>query len=270
MTKILISSFALILFLSTSMMALNPSKEYKYTPDKFGMNFKEEKIKTSDNATLNAWFFENSKITTNWMVISGSGDGNMADNLELVNSFLSTGYNVVTYDYRGYGSSSEFKIDPDLYIYPQFITDLNAVLDHLRKTRSIAKFDLYGLNIGAGLSIGVGANRVETKRIIADGPWHNLEGMKKKIKDQFAKDILLPFGFDKNFEPMYAMDKPKSRLLGLMIIISDQDPLISMNEIKTIKGVTDTYVVRNSTANDQNFSTDKNEYFNRISKFLSK
>jgi pimeloyl-ACP methyl ester carboxylesterase len=76
------------------------------------------------------------------VVISGSGDGNMADNLEIVNSFLSAGYNVATYDYRGYGASSDFKIDPDLYIYPQFITDLNAVLDHLRKSRAITKFDL--------------------------------------------------------------------------------------------------------------------------------
>src|SRR5574338_533968 len=109
----------LLIFASLVTHALNPSREYKVTPDKFGMQYKEEKIKTPDGAVLNAWFFEQSKKTTNWVVISGSGDGNMADHLEIVNSFLSSGVNVATYDYRGYGSSSEFKIDPDLFIYPQ-------------------------------------------------------------------------------------------------------------------------------------------------------
>ena len=104
---------ALVIMFSNAAKALNPSAEYKVTPDKFGMQYKEEKVKTTDGAVLNAWFFENAKKNPNWIVISGSGDGNMADNLEIVNSFLSAGYNVATYDYRGYGKSSEFKIDPD-------------------------------------------------------------------------------------------------------------------------------------------------------------
>lgn len=270
MTKKTIFSitYLIFFFLSSGAFALNPVKEYKVTPDKFGMKFKEEKVKTSDDVILNAWFFENSKKTTNWIIISGSGDGNMADNLEITNSFLSAGYNVVTYDYRGYGASSDFKIDADLYIYPQFITDLNAVLDYLRKSRAITKFDLYGTNIGAGLSIGVGANRSETRKIIADGPWTTLEYMKKKIKDKLAKDVNLPFGYDKTFEPVYAMEKPKAQIKGLLIIISPQDPLLTPNEMKSIKGVSKTYIVKNSTSNDQNFSIDKNAYFEEIAKFL--
>ncbi len=259
----------LSVFSASTLFALSPSKEYKTTPDKFGMKYKEEKIKTSDDAILNAWFFDNAKKTTNWIVISGSGDGNMADNLELVNSFLSAGYNVATYDYRGYGSSSDFTIDPDLYIYPQFITDLTSVLDYLRKSRAITKFDLYGQNIGAGLSIGVGANRAETKKIIADGPWTGLENMKKKIKEKLSKDVNMPFGYDKTYEPMYAMEKPKAQIKGLMVIVSPQDPLLGPNDIKLIKGVTKTYIVKASPSNDQNFATDKNAYFEEVSRFLT-
>jgi pimeloyl-ACP methyl ester carboxylesterase len=249
-------------------LSLNPSREYAVTPDKYGMNYKEEQVKTQDGASLNAWFFENAKKSPNWIVISGSGDGNMADNLEIVNAFLSAGYNVVTYDYRGYGKSSEFKIDPDLYIYPQFITDLNAVLDYLRKSRAITKFDLFGLNIGAGLSIGVGANRTETKKIIADGPWTSLEGMKSRIKSKSGKEPVMPFGFDKNHEPVYAFDKPKGGPKSLMVIVSSKDPLVGPTEIKTIKGVTEVYVVKESATNQENFSSNKDLYFQKISKFL--
>lgn len=271
MKKIILKSVLVLLALiySLPMLALSPTQEYKVTPDKFGMQYKEEKIKTTDGAMLNAWFFENSRKSINWVVVSGSGDGNMADNLEIVNSFLSAGYNVVTYDYRGYGTSSDFKIDADLFIYPQFITDLNAVLDHLRKSRAITKFDLYGLNIGAGLSIGVGANRTETKKIIADGPWTSLEGMKSKIKDKTGKEINMPFGYDKTYEPIYAFEKPKGPLKMLMIIVSAQDPIIGPSDVKSIKGVSEVYVVKNSPSNNENFSTDKNAYFEKISKFLA-
>ena len=260
---------ALVIMFSNAAKALNPSAEYKVTPDKFGMQYKEEKVKTTDGAVLNAWFFENAKKNPNWIVISGSGDGNMADNLEIVNSFLSAGYNVATYDYRGYGKSSEFKIDPDLYIYPQFITDLNCVLDYLRKSRAITKFDLFGLNIGAGLSIGVGANRVEAKRIIADGPWTSLEGMKSRIKSKTGKEPVMPFGFDKNYEPVYAFDKPKGGPKNLMVIVSPQDPIVGPTEVKTIKGVSEVYVVKGSPSNQENFATDKNTYFDKVSKFLA-
>jgi pimeloyl-ACP methyl ester carboxylesterase len=254
----------------TTSNALNPSREYKATPAKFAMEFKEEKIATKDGATLNSWFFEMHTRTSNWMVISGSGDGNMGDLLEIVNSFLSAGYNVVTYDYRGYGASSDFHIDPDIYIYPQFINDLNAVLEYLRKSRAITKFDLYGQNIGAGLSIGVGAQRPETRKIIADGPWTGLELMKKKIKEVTGKDVNMPFGYNKNYEPMYAFDKPRAALTGLLVIVSPRDSLITEADIKLIKKVTEVYEVQASPSNAENFTTDKNAYFERISKFLSK
>lgn len=271
MKKNILSFAVMVLMITSSIpsLALNPIKEYKVTPDKFGMQYKQEEVKTSDGAILNAWFFENTKKSINWVVISGSGEGNMADHLEIVNSFLSAGYNVATYDYRGFGASSEFKIDPDLFIYPQFITDLNAILDHLRKSRAITKFDLFGLNIGAGLSIGVGANRPETKKIIADGPWTSLEGMKAKIKSKTGKEINMPFGYDKTHEPLYAFEKPKGPMKNLMIIISAQDPIVGPSDVKVIKGVNEVYVVKNSPTNADNFSTDKNAYFEKISKFLA-
>src|SRR3954470_14572050 len=90
---------------STSSFSLNPSREYKVSPEKYGMTYKKESIPTKDNINLNGWFFETSKKTTNWVIISGSGDGNMADDIEICNQFLSAGWNVCMYDYRGYGQS---------------------------------------------------------------------------------------------------------------------------------------------------------------------
>ncbi len=266
----LIAGVCLVMLFSTQLSsALSPSREYKVKPEKYGMTYKEEKITTKDGASLNAWFFDSPKKTTNWMVVSAGGDGNMADNIELAGQFLSAGWNVCMYDYRGYGSSSEFPVDPDTYIYPQFTNDLNAVLDYLRKSRAITKFDLYGINIGAGLSLGVGLNRPETRKIIADGPWTGLEIMKKKIKEKKGKDIIIPFGYDKNMEPMYACDKSRPNIRGVLIIVSPQDDMLNPADMKVLKCSTQTYVVTTSPSNAQNFSTDKNAYFEKVSKFLN-
>src|SRR4051812_9548554 len=117
-------TLVVVFTVSISAFALSPVREYKFKPEKYGMVYKEEKIPTKDGASLNAWFFETTKKTTNWIVISASGDGNMSDNIELAGSFLSAGWNVAMYDYRGYGGSSDFAVDADTYIYPQFVTDL--------------------------------------------------------------------------------------------------------------------------------------------------
>src|SRR5256885_1637249 len=77
-----------LLFITGQSFALAPSREYKVKPDKYGMVYREEKVGTKDGASLNAWFFVAPKHVTNWIVISGSGDGNMADDLELTGQFL--------------------------------------------------------------------------------------------------------------------------------------------------------------------------------------
>jgi pimeloyl-ACP methyl ester carboxylesterase len=261
---------ALLLLFAIQSFALNPSREYKIKPEKYGMAYREEKITTKDGASLNAWFFTvPKKIVTNWMVISGSGDGNMADDLELASQFLSAGWNVCMYDYRGYGASSEFQIDADTYIYPQFVTDLNSVLDYLRKTRAVTKYDLFGKNIGAGLSIGVGTQRPDARKVIADGPWTSLEGMKKKLKEKRSKDVLIPFGYNKMNEPLYGCDKSATHLKGVLLIISPQDDLVSPQDFSSMHCITSTYLVKESPNNTANFETDKNAYFDHIAKFLA-
>jgi uncharacterized protein len=265
-----IGLFVLMSLLVHSAFALFPVREYKNMPDKFGMKYEEVKIATTDNeAQLNAWLFETPSPTFNWVIISHSGDGNMADNLERVNNFLSAGYNVLIYDYRGYGSSSDFTIENDMYIYPQFIIDLNSVCDWIKGAKKINRFDLYGIGIGAGLSIGVGANRPETKHVVADAPWTSLQTMEKKILSATGKAVTMPFAFDKNYEPEFAFEKPTPHLKGVMAIVADKDAVLGSKDLKAVKGITSVYVVKGCEQNPQNFAMDKNLYFQKVVAFMN-
>ncbi len=75
--------------------ALNPSKEYSTLPSDYGMDYKEVSIPATDGLKLNAWIFKPMSETKKFIVISDDGNGNMADNIELVAQFLSAGYNVL-------------------------------------------------------------------------------------------------------------------------------------------------------------------------------
>lgn len=253
---------------------LQPSREYAHTPDEYGMKYEEVWFQTDDGYKLYGWFFPSPSEGKKCIIISDDGIGNMADNLELVGLFLSMGYCVLTYDYRGYGKSADFEIRPNVYVYPQFIKDLEAAIQFGRKKFGTVKFNLFGIGIGAALSIGVAAHRVEIVHVIADGPFLRLEDVRKRYPMVKGQEVIIPFGFDKRYEPYYALENPKPTLKKVLIIVGERDPLVGpadikawLKEVKTARKLVEIYVVPGAT-NEETFTRDRDAYFNRIRAFL--
>lgn len=268
-------SFFILLTVSFSSFALNPSRQYAVVPSDYGLDYKEVSIAATDGVKLNAWIFIPSAPSKKYVVISDDGNGNMADNLEVVGQFLSLGYNVITYDYRGYGKSDSFHINQNFFIYSQFAKDLQGVLDYLRKTYSPGFCDLYGIGIGAGLSIGLGCTSTQVRRIIADGSYTSLEQAKKELKEKRNQDVLLPLAYDKNLiEPQYALvEGPnQTNLFGILLIAGQNEDLFGPDDAKQLQRLHPKnmliYVVPNAT-NDKTLSVDKDAYFNQIKKFIA-
>ncbi len=264
---------AFVSFFTVSFVfGLNPIRQYAVKPSDFGLNYEEVKIPTSDGLTLHAWYFPATKTSYKIMVLSDDGNGNMSDLMEHVSIFLSLGYHVMTYDYRGYGASSDFEIKPNFYIYAQFLKDLNAVIDYLKKERtSIPKIHLYGIGIGAGLSIAVAANRT-LGIVIADSPYTTLDLAKQRIKEATGQDVLLPLGYDKNeLEPKFALQSKGGQLNGVLLICGDKDKIYTEKDIKELakirSAITSVYIVKNSTG-ENNLSVNKEKYLEEIKKFL--
>lgn len=265
---LLISVFA---FFSAS-YALTPSRQYAVKPSDFGLTYEELKINTSDGLSLNAWYFPSSQTSYKIMVLSDDGNGNMADLLEHVSIFLSIGYHVLTYDYRGYGTSSDFEIKQNFYIYAQFQKDLNSVIDYLKKERTnIPKIHLYGIGIGAGLSIAIAANR-NLGTVIADSPYSTLELAKQRIKEARSIEMLIPLGYNKNeIEPKYALETKGAQMNGVLIIVGENDGVCQIKDMKELAkirpNITSIYVVKNSDGAN-NLTVNKEKYMEEIKKFL--
>ena len=114
-TRTLFAMMMVTVLSATAAFALNPSREYKQLPDKYNMIYEEEDVTTSDGATLKAWYFPSTgPKTTQLILMCHNGEGNMADYLRKVDQFRTNGYNVVIFDYRGYGKSSDFAIDNNM------------------------------------------------------------------------------------------------------------------------------------------------------------
>ncbi len=273
MNKILTVCF--LVFLSTNVFALNPSKEYAISPSDYGLNYKEVTIPATDGVKLNSWIFTPATPSKKFVVISDDGNGNMADNLEIVGQFLTLGYNVITYDYRGFGKSDSFHINQNFFIYSQFAKDLQGVLDYLRKTYSPGYCDLFGIGMGGGLSIGLACNSTQVRRVIADGTYTTLEQAKKELKDRRNKEVMLPLAYDKNLiEPQYALTVGQNadKLMGIMLITGQNEDVFGPDDVHQLQHIHprnfEVYTVPNVT-NEKTFSADKDAYFNQIKKFVT-
>lgn len=267
-------TFLIIFFVYFSSQALNPSRTYSITPSDYGMTFDTVKITTEDNLTLYGWFFKTTEASIKVMIMSDDGEGNMADNIELASNFISLGYNVLMYDYRGYGKSADFTINSNFFIYAQFQKDIEAAIDYIKKYQAkMRSINLYGIGIGAGLSLAVGANHTEVSKIIADSPYDNFENIKKIIKEAKGTDALFPLGYNKNYmEPTYALESKGGTLAGILFIAGEDETVftekISKELSKIRSSISSTYIVKDATASTT-FSSNKSKYFDEIKNFLN-
>jgi uncharacterized protein len=272
--KKLIISIACIFLLTCSLWALNPSRQYKYTPADFGMDYKEVKIQTADNMKLHGWFFNATETGSKKVIIlSDDGDGNMADMLKIASNFLTLGYNVLTYDYRGYGESDPFTINQKFFIYNQFESDLQAAVDFVRKYYATLKtVHLYGQGIGASLSICVGVDRLEISKVIADSPYSTLAAITKRYEEFSGMAPEIPMVYDKKkMEPKHALESGKKGLNGILFIAGEYDDIYTVDDCKELmkirRNISQLHVVKGAESINT-FSTDEEGYFAAIKKFL--
>lgn len=77
----------------------------------------------ADGATLEAWHLPAAGAkTTKLVLFCRGGEGNMADDLRKVDALRTSGHNVLTFDDRGFGKSSDFAIDQSMFVNPHFRT----------------------------------------------------------------------------------------------------------------------------------------------------
>ncbi len=191
--------------------AMKPYKDYENSPEDFGIAYESVSFKTIDGYTLTGWFLPSNQDSARATIVVSYGDaGNMGYMIGLSNIFTSTGYNVLLYDYRGFGKSQEFDTDKDMLIYTEFLYDLNSAIDFVKANYG-GQIVLFGFSLGATLSIAVTGQRNDITAVIAEGAYTSTDEVLKKINELEANEederriFQLPHGYPSSAQPINAV-----------------------------------------------------------------
>ena len=264
-------AFYLTVVVSAHCLGLNPSKTYKTTPDDHQMNFEEISIPTSDGAALTAWYFP-TQNGDQLMVMSHDGVGNMADFIGRVRILVNYGFNVLCYDYRGYGTSSDFNVDRLQYIYQEFFTDFDAVVKYSSE-RFNHEIIAYGWGIGGGISIVRGYKNSHIAGIIADDPFVDLIRLKAKFREIQAVMKIPDEIMNSKYNPYDVVSgEPSMGLRGMLFFHGNKNILFTYDEMNRLLDATnlvnkELYSFKVSQRMD-NFHINESEYTKRIYAFV--
>lgn len=157
--------------------AILPDTTYVRMPEALGLIYKDLDVTTPDGYHLSTWFFpaqealseeaqtalQGQKVPYRLLdsvprptIIICNGDaGNMSYfQLHLAYAYTAQ-YNVVTFDWRGFGHSSPFAMEPDYLCYTEMLTDYAAVVDYVAAMPEVdaEKIIVMGWSTGAYLSM---------------------------------------------------------------------------------------------------------------------
>ncbi len=258
---------------SSKVYALSPAADYRQTPKSLGLAFQEIKINTKDGAQLHSWYIPAVRPSAKVLIVSHNGDGNMGDYLKRIKPLRDLGFNVLCYDYRGFGKSSSFDIDTETYLYAAFYEDFSAVyayaLAHLGK-----KIHLYGWGIGATISIVQGYTAPETYLIVADTPMPDYVGMSvrfRKIGSRMTVDEEVIESY-KDVQTVLSQKAGKA-FRGILLLVGSKDYLFTHEDMVALQSrishaVKPLHLIRKNSYAD-NYDFDPGTYTKQVSLFLA-
>lgn len=182
-------SIIIFVIVISPVRALKPERGYVFKPEKYALIYKEMDIITSDNIRIKAWYLpaqekpSNEEISKAWrnsevlgyktldslprptIIIANGDGGNMSQLIQYAFPFITAGFNVALFDWRGFGDSQEWEIDEDMLIYTEFLDDYRAVVDSVAAQPETAegRIALFGFSTGAYLGFPIAFEKDDVK-----------------------------------------------------------------------------------------------------------
>jgi hypothetical protein len=245
----------LLIFIIVSpylLFAMKPEKFYKALPSDYNLEYTETKITTKDGYYINLWNIPVKSEKNTTIIICGGDAGNMSYYLNQASELHKNGINIILFDYRGFGKSKNFNIDPNLLYHSEFLIDFETALNYSKKIYPHNKIGTIGFSMGGYFPF---ITKIKMDFIIADSPLGYPKNVLERIN---KKNITLPINaVDINFK------KEKT-----LIFIGENDRLIKMSDFKYTKE-NKINIVLYKGGHCEAFETDKCEFMNQLFKFLN-
>lgn len=266
--------------------ALKPEREYQAVPGNYGLIYREVDIPTEDGLNINGWFFPgvdrspeaikdsaqtypvitDQKAAT--IIICDGDAGNMFYNISFAWKFVQQGFNVLTFDWRGFGESDDWEMESKYLCYSEFLKDYDAAVEFAKEQPEVEpeKIGVFGYSTGAYLSFAVAARRDDIAAFVGRGlltSFDEVIPLLKKVTPE--KEILPPRNYPEELLPINAAENLK---IPVFLIVGENDdrtpPWMSQKIMKKLTGEKELWIVEGAGhGGEQGPEYVKNEEFFR-------
>jgi len=141
-----------------------PDRVQRYTPAELNLKYEDVSFTTSDGVRLSGWFLPAAGQPRGTVVHFHGNAGNMTGHVAFVPWLPYEGYNVLVFDYRGYGKSE------GCVSRAGTVRDGHAALDYVlsRPDVDAQRVYFFGQSIGGAVAIVVAAERPDVRAVAVD------------------------------------------------------------------------------------------------------
>ncbi|MBY0434240.1 MAG: lysophospholipase [Cyclobacteriaceae bacterium] len=181
----------LLLTVSGQLLAIKPDRKYDRTPAIFEIPYKEYKVKTPDLYDINVWEYslKEKAVPGTTIILVGGDAGNISYLMWEAKALREKGIRVIAFDYRGFGTSSDFAIRADYLYHSEFAVDLDSVIKETRARYPQEKIGLLALSMGTYVSL---LRKEKIDFLIADGFYHDPQAVVDRLQSIRNVTVILP------------------------------------------------------------------------------
>lgn len=292
----------LILFPFLTVYGIKPDRKYRFYPEKLGLIYKEIKVVTPDGLKIKTWFYpaqdslpqtEREKAWDNpqikpyktideqkrpTIIICNGDAGNMSwQQYYMVMDYTANGYNVVTFDWRGFGESDEWEMNTDYLVYTELLIDYNSVIEEIIKQPEVIsnRLALLGWSTGAYLSMAAASKKTEVKCFVGQALMTSFKEViptLRKIEKFKEKKLIVPSDYPEELNPIELAPKFDKSTFLIVGEKDDRTPVwMSKKIIKKMKGDAEIWIVPEAVHGGPDGPTKNfNLYNQKILEFLDK
>ena len=159
-------ALALMLYVTQSSLVFYPEigREIAATPAQLGLPYEDLRLKTSDGIGLHGWFVPAAPARGTVLFLHGNA-GNISHRLDSVQMFHRLGYDILIFDYRGYGNSGGTPSEEGTY------RDADAAWRYLAEQKQVpaCRIVLFGESMGGAIAAQLASREKPAALVIASG-----------------------------------------------------------------------------------------------------
>jgi fermentation-respiration switch protein FrsA (DUF1100 family) len=166
----------------------HPSPDVTTTPAQFQLRYQEVQFVASDGTPLTGWWIPANRPRGTVVYCHGNS-GNMGSNAHLAPEFFKRGFNLLLWDYRGYGQSGGRPSEKGFY------DDARAAFDAAEAMSDRLPILVYGISLGGAVAVQLATDR-PAAALIVEGAFTTAADIARRWYPSVPLDRLLSVSFD--------------------------------------------------------------------------